>query len=69
MIGLDLEENVVIYEYKSSQTTRMTKNQKKAFPEIFESGGVVVGKGKGIFEGGYPIPAGTKVVIIRPGTN
>ena len=51
---------------KSSITAPLTTNQKIAFPEIFESGGVVVGKGKGIFIGGYHIPAGTKVTIIRP---
>ena len=44
----------------------LTNNQKIAFPEIFESGATVVGKGKGIFTGGYQIPSGTKVTIIRP---
>ena len=37
----------------------------KAFPEIEKSGGVVMGKGKGIFSGGYQIPLGTKVTIVR----
>ena len=58
--------NVVINEYKSSLTAPLTSNQKIAFPEIFESGATVVGKGKGIFSGGYQIPPGTKVTIIRP---
>lgn len=31
-----------------------------------EEGGTVVGKGKGIFTGGYQIPEGTEVKIIRP---
>ena len=65
-IGLDANGNVVINEYKSSLTAPLTSNQKIAFPEIFESGGTVVGKGKGIFSGGYHIPSGTKVTIIRP---
>ena len=65
-IGLDANGNVVINEYKSSLTAPLTENQKNAFPEIFESGATVVGKGKGIFSGGYKIPPGTKVMIIRP---
>ena len=51
-------------EFKSSATAPLTKNQTIVFPEIFESGGTVVGKG--IFTGGYKIPAGTEVKIIRP---
>ncbi len=47
-------------------TAPLIKNQQNAFPEIFESGATVVGKGKGIFSGGYKIPPGTKVMIIRP---
>ena len=39
-------ENDVIQEYKSSLTAPLTNNQARAFPEIFENGGVVVGKGK-----------------------
>ena len=65
-IGLDANGNVVINEYKSSLTAPLTSNQKIAFPELFESGATVVGKGKGIFSGGYQIPPGTKVTIIRP---
>ena len=65
-IGLDTNGNVVIQEYKSSLTAPLTNNQARAFPEIFESGGVVVGKGKGIFTGGYQIPAGTEVTMARP---
>ena len=65
-IGLDANGKVVIHEYKSSLTAPLTNNQKIAFPEIFESGATVVGRGKGIFSGGYQIPPGTKVKIIRP---
>jgi RHS repeat-associated protein len=52
-------------EAKSSQKAKLTKNQKKAFPEIAKDGGTVVGKGKGKFPGGTKIPP-TKVDIIRP---
>lgn len=65
-IGLDSNGKVVINEYKSSLTAPLTDNQKIAFPEIYESGGIVVGKGKGIFSNGYQISPGTKVAIIRP---
>ena len=65
-IGLDVNGNVVINEYKSSLTAPLTNNQKAAFPEILERGATVVGKGKGIFTGGYQIPPGTEVKIIRP---
>ena len=65
-IGLDTSGNVVINEFKSSATATLTSNQKIAFPQIMEEGGTVVGKGKGIFTGGYQIPAGTEVKIIRP---
>ena len=65
-IGLDANGNIVINEFKSSLTAPLTRNQKIAFSEIFESGATVVGKGKGIFTGGYQIPSGIKVIIIRP---
>lgn len=65
-IGLDANGKVVINEFKSSATARLTKNQQIAFDEIMESGGVVVGKGKGIFRGGYRIDPGVLVDVIRP---
>jgi hypothetical protein len=65
-IGLDGNGNVVINEFKSSASAPLTPNQKIAFPEIYSSGGTVVGKGKGVFTGGYQIPSGTEVKIIRP---
>ncbi|AZD60313.1 hemagglutinin/hemolysin-related protein [Pseudomonas chlororaphis subsp. aurantiaca] len=43
----------------------MTKNQKKAFPEVEKTGATVVGKGKPGFPGGTTIPP-TRVEIIRP---
>ena len=65
-IGLDSNGNVLIQEYKSSDTAPLTHNQEIAFEELQKSGGTVVGAGKGIFKGGYQIPAGTNVEIIRP---
>jgi len=64
-IGLDADGNIVIHEFKSSRTAPLTRNQNDAFPQIEKYGGVVVGKGKGIFVRGYPIPPGTKIKIIR----
>ncbi|MBM9546985.1 hypothetical protein JWG40_08150 [Leptospira sp. 201903074] len=51
-------------EVKSSKTAPLTKNQKKAYPEIEKCGGVVCGKGKPGIEGGTEIPP-TKIEIIR----
>lgn len=66
-IGLDKTTGeIVINEFKSSQTAPLTKNQAIGFPELESSGGMVVGKGKGIFTGGYEILPGTKVEIVRP---
>jgi hypothetical protein len=50
---------------KSSPTAPHTPNQKKSYPEIEQSGGVIVGKGKPGFPGGTKIPP-TKIEIIRP---
>ena len=61
---IDANGNVVINEYKSSLTAPLTSNQKIVFPEIFESGATIVGKGKGIFSGGYQIPPGTSDVYL-----
>ncbi len=51
-------------ECKSSSKAPLTKNQKQAFPEIEQSGGVVVGKGKHPYVGGTSIPP-TRVEIRR----
>lgn len=65
-IGTDKETGEIkITEGKSSKTAPLTKNQKKAFPEIETDGGVVVGKGKPPFTKGTRIPP-TKIDIIRP---
>ena len=67
-IGLDSDGNVVIAEFKSSKNAPFTKNQNKALVdggELSRFGGVVVGKGKEIFAGGYIIPPGTTILVIR----
>ena len=58
--------NVIIQEYKSSATAPYTTNQEKGFPELKNSGGKVVGEGKGDFSGGYEVPSGTRPQIVRP---
>ena len=58
-IGFDEDGKIVIAEFKSSQRAPLTRRQKQAFPEIFNAGGVVTGKGKGLFLGGVQIPAGS----------
>lgn len=65
-IGRDSDGNILIQEYKSSNTAPLTTNQGHAFPQIKESGGVIVGQGKGDFTGGVKIPPGTEVKVIRP---
>jgi hypothetical protein len=61
---------IVIMEYKSSLTARLSKNQKQVFDELRNQAVIVVGKGKGSFIGGTripPISEGTKVIVQRPG--
>lgn len=65
-IGIDKDtQSISIQEYKSSETAPLTKNQEAAFPQIEESGGEIVGKGKGVFTGGTKVPP-TTIQIIRP---
>ncbi|MGN7760630.1 hypothetical protein ACTJKB_04170 [Paenibacillus sp. 22594] len=65
-IATDDHGNVIIQEYKSSDTAPYTPNQGKGFPELEKSGGSVVGEGKGDFTEGYEIPSGTTVQTVRP---
>lgn len=65
MIGRNADGKVTCIECKSSGTAPLTKNQKKAFPELEQSGGTVVGQGKPGFPGGTRIPP-TRVDIVRP---
>jgi uncharacterized protein YukE len=65
-IGFDDNGSVVIREFKSSETAALTKNQKPGFPGLFDNGGLVVGKGRGKFPGGFVIPP-VEVLVIRPG--
>ncbi|WP_308073864.1 hypothetical protein, partial [Neisseria polysaccharea] len=53
-----------VSEYKASITAPLTKNQKKAFPEIERTGATVVGKGKLGYPKGNKIKP-TKVIIER----
>lgn len=65
LMGRDVNGNIVCTECKASATAPLTRNQTAAFPEIQQSGAVVVGKGKPGFPGGTQIPP-TKIDIIRP---
>ncbi len=66
IVGTDkVTGKVKLTEDKSSSKAPLTKNQKIAFPEIKQSGAVVVGKGKAPYVGGTTIPA-TGVDIVRP---
>lgn len=65
MVGREPDGTISCVECKSSDTAPLTPNQKVAFPEIEESGAVVVGKGKPGFPGGTEIPP-TKVDVVRP---
>jgi len=61
-IALDQDGKLYIFEFKSSDTARLTFNQAKSFALLPQSGGVVVGAGKGIFTNNYPISP-TEVII------
>jgi hypothetical protein len=63
--GRDAGGNVKLTEAKSSATAPLTPNQKKAFPDIAQTGGTVVGQGKPGFPGGSRIPP-TQVDVCRP---
>lgn len=65
MIGRDKNGDINCVECKASDTAPLTRNQKKAFPEMERSGGTIVGKGKPGFPGGTVIPP-TRVDIVRP---
>ncbi|NMD71273.1 toxin [Bacillus sp. DNRA2] len=65
-IASDELGNVIIQEHKSSASAPYTPNQVKGFPELKNSGGSVVGEGKGDFTEGYEIPCETRVQIVRP---
>ncbi|EJR72785.1 WXG100 family type VII secretion target [Bacillus cereus] len=62
--GKDIDGKIDLIELKSSPTAPLTKNQKKAFPEIEESGAVVRSRSKPPFEYLEEIPP-TKVTVIR----
>lgn len=64
-LGRDAAGTIRCTECKSSATAPLTKNQEAAFPEIQQSGAIVVGRGKSGFPGGTQLPP-TTVDIIRP---
>jgi len=65
-VGKDADTGAyALTEAKSSATAPLTKGQTAAFPELQESGGVVVGAGKPGVPGGTVIPP-TKVSVKRP---
>lgn len=65
MIGRDANGDIACVECKASETAPLTRNQKRAFPEIEQSGGHIMGRGKPGFPGGTQIPP-TRVEILRP---
>lgn len=65
MMGRDTDGEISCVECKSSETAPLTRNQKSAFPEIENTGGTIVGKGKPGFPGGTKIPP-TRIEILRP---
>lgn len=65
MIGRDSNGDITCVECKASDTAPLTRNQRQAFPELEQSGGVIVGKGKPGFPGGTALPP-TRVDILRP---
>jgi RHS repeat-associated protein len=65
-VGKDPAGKFALTDAKASPTAPLTRNQRKAFPEIEVSGGVVKGKGKPGVPGGTRIPP-TKVDIRRKG--
>ncbi len=65
-IGKDKDGNIVIYEFKSSETASFTKNQKAGFDLLRKYGGTIVSKEKGVYKRGDTIPAGTKVMVQTP---
>ncbi len=69
-IGYDSKRNMIIMEYKSSLTARVSNNQKEVFDSLREREARVVGKGKGVFTRGMRIPPtseGTTIIVERPG--
>jgi hypothetical protein len=57
--------NIAVTEMKSSPTAPLTKNQKTAFPEIAQTGAIVVSRNKPGYPAGTQIPP-TTVNVVRP---
>ena len=65
MIGRNADGEISCVECKASPSAPLTKNQRLGYPEVEESGAIIVGKGKPGFPGGTAIPP-TRVDISRP---
>ncbi len=65
IMSITPDGKLVLTEVKGSLTTWLNPNQKKVLPEIYQFGGKVVGKGKGIFKGGYEVQPGAKIEVVN----
>lgn len=65
IMSINPDGQLIITEVKGSLKAWLNRNQAKALPEIYQFGGKVVGKGKGLFYGGYEIPPGTKIEVVN----
>jgi hypothetical protein len=60
-------KGVKLYDAKASDTARLTRNQKRGYPEISQNGGVFEGSAaKGLGIEGQSISGGTRVAIMNP---
>ncbi len=64
-VAIDNKNRILVFDGKSSSEARLTRNQKKAFPQIESSGGRIVGKKSQELDDIINIPPG-RVRIIRP---
>ena len=64
-VAIDHKNRILVFDGKSSKTARLTRNQKRAFPQIEASGGRIVGKKSQELDDIISIPPG-RVRIIRP---
>ena len=68
-IALDSESHLVIFEFKSSETARLTKHQEAVFDGLTYDGigATIVGRNGGeTFPAGYRIEPNTTIKVIRP---
>ena len=65
IVSMAPDGTISITEVKGSLKAWLNKNQQKVLPELVKHGGVVVGKGKGLFSGGYVIKPGVDVKVVQ----